>query len=164
MASGDTLQVFYSCDMGSYVTPAYTARHFTVNDRPVANFFDGGSNGTFGNFTSVLTRNYGSSGITAYIYYATSGTTGDIDWGIAFERTGDGLQRVDIDDFATQKTSTGNTVPGTAYLADVVSIAFSNSEIDGLQAGELFRIQVERLATSTLTADAYLLAIELKET
>ena len=62
--------------------------------------------------------------------------------------------------------STDNTAwTSVSGRHDVVSIAFLNAEIDGLLVGESFRIKIIRDAVSdTMTEDAQLLRIEIKET
>jgi hypothetical protein len=114
---------------------------------------------------AVLPRNYAGGGITVYLTWAAVPTTGTVGWDVAFERIGDGSQDIDADGFATAKVVTAATVPGTSGNTDITNVAFTNSEIDGLVVGEVFRLRVRRdVATDTAAGDAQLLAVELKET
>ena len=52
-------------------------------------------------------------------------------------------------------------------MLQYTEIAFSNAQIDGLLAGEAFRLRVSRDATNgadTMAGDAELFGIELRET
>lgn len=117
-------------------------------------------------FTSVLPRSYAGSGITVYVHWAaTSATTGTIGWDAAFERIGDSQQDIDADGFATAKTITAVTVPGTSGNVDITNVAHSNgAEIDSIAVGEAFRLRIRRdVANDDAAGDAEILAVELKE-
>ena len=165
MAAGDTLLVFYPGDVELYSTVAQTAVETLINQHMVLDFFDGETVDTVCNFSSILPSHYDSNGITVYIHYCTPATSGDTDWEVAFERIGDQQQAIDSDGFAAAQTSTGNTVPGTAYLVDVIDIPFTDgAQIDNIAVGEGFRVQLTRAYEGTLTDSAYVLMVELRET
>lgn len=164
MASGDTLVVF-------------TAH---ANEPPVANFatidvrnahlvldFDAATaeSAVFG---SVLPRNYNGSGITATIVWmATSATTGNVKWNAQIERHQSGADDLDADSFATAQTTT-SVSPVTSGVVTYATIAFtSGAQMDSVAVGESFRIKITRDAadgTDTMTGDAELLRVELRET
>lgn len=117
-------------------------------------------------FSAAMPRNYAGGGITVYIHHSgKTATTGTIGWLTAFERIGDGSQDVDADGFATAKTVTAATVPATSGNVDIVNVAHSNAEIDGIAVGELFRLKVSRDTTNdTAAGDAEIHLVQLKET
>jgi hypothetical protein len=119
-------------------------------------------------FPGFLSRNYTGKGITATIVWlATSATSGNVRWTAAFERHQDETTDLDADDFATAKGATG-AAPSTSGAPQYTEIAFANgAEIDGLLAGESFRLKVTRDAANaadTMAGDAELLRVELRET
>lgn len=136
----------------------------TRNGHPVLDF-DGSSNES-AVFGGVLPAGYGGGGLTVDLHYAmTEATSGDIDWDVAIERIGDQHQNLDSDGFAAANSVNDTTVPGTAGLVDVVTIAFTDgADMDNLAAGEAFRLRVTRDAASdTAGGDAELLAVHVRE-
>lgn len=117
-------------------------------------------------FGSILPRNYDGYGIVAtLVWMATTATTGNVKWEMAFERHQDEVDDLDSDSFATAKSTTA-TAPGTSGSPQYSEISFSNSEIDGILKGESFRLFVRRAAADvadTMTGDAELLRVELRE-
>lgn len=117
-------------------------------------------------FTSVLPAGYGGNGIAVTLYCAAStATSGTIGWDVAFERVNVTGLDTDTDSFATAVAAAPATVPGTSgqILAVTVNLA-DGAEIDGLQAGELFRLRVRRdVSNDTATGDAELLAVHMRE-
>lgn len=163
MASGDSLIILHPLQ-GEPTTANY-ATIDTRNSRFVLDFDATTNESTV--FSAVLPRSYSGGGITVYIHYAmTSATSGDIDWDVAFERTGDQQLDIDSDSFATVQSVDNTTVPGTSGLVDIVSIAFTDgAQMDSIAVGETIRIKVTRDAASdTATGDAELVMVELKET
>ena len=115
-------------------------------------------------WTRVLPADDPGAGIVVTLYVAAqSATSGTIGWDVAFERVDAGGLDVDSDSFATAKTITAATVPGTAGVTMTQTVTFSNSEIDGLVAGEMFRIRIRRdVSNDTATGDAHLLMVNLR--
>lgn len=103
-------------------------------------------------FEDVWPDNYAGGGITAYITHSAVATTGTLGWDFAVERIGDGSQDLDSDGFATAQTITAVTVPGTSGLTDIVSVAIAHADIDGISAGEGFRIRIRRDVANDNTA------------
>lgn len=104
-----------------------------------------------------------TTGITVRLHWtATSATSGDCVWAVAFERMNTDL---DSDSFATAVSGT-STTNGTSGIITTTSINFTGSEIDGLVAGDPFRVRVTRDAdngSDTMAGDAELISIELRQ-
>jgi hypothetical protein len=134
------------------------------NNHPVLDFDDTTEETAV--FGGVVPHHYGGGGMTVILYWmATTATTGDVVWGAAFERDDEAGTDLDADSFATELTAT-ETTPGTSGQVRTTEIAFTNAQIDGLLAGESFRVKIARKAAAggdTLSGDAELLRVELKE-
>lgn len=166
MASGNTLATFYPADneppSSSYATLD------TRNGHPTLDFDDSAASEA-AIFSFVLPRNYAGGGITVYLHWsATSATTGNVMWQTSFERIGNGSQDTDSDGFATAVTWSAAGTSGTSGNITISNQAHTDgAQIDSIAVGELCRIKVERLgsnASDTMTGDAELMAVELKET
>lgn len=102
-----------------------------------------------------------TSGIVANIVWmATSATSGNVRWRVAFERrTTD--QDADSFDTATEATSAAN---GTSGICTVEAITCTT--IDSIVAGDSFRVRITRVGSDatndTATGDAELVAVELR--
>lgn len=164
MASGNTLLIF--TPLANEPPASNYATLDTRNAHPVLDFDAGTDESAV--FTAVLPRNYASGGITVYVHWAaTSATSGDCVWNAAFERIGEGSQDIDSDGFASAQAVTA-TAPGTSGNVDIAAITFTDgAQIDSVAVGEAFRLKITRDAdngSDTMTGDAELVAIELKET
>ena len=165
MATGDTL---LSLNPLSSEPPATAyATLDSRNNHPVLNFDAANDESTY--FSAILPRNYSGNGLTAYLHWAAAeATTGTVKWEAAFERMSDGTTDIDSNAFATAKAASAATVPGTSGFVEETTIAFSNSEIDGIVVGDSFRLMVTRDANhstdDTAAGFAQLLMVELKET
>lgn len=111
-------------------------------------------------FSGVLPEDYAGGGIKVTIWsMMTSATSGTVGWDGAFERQNTDQ---DSDSFATAKTFSATTVSGTSGVMISQSVTFSDSEIDGLVAGEPFRFRVRRdVANDSATGDAELVCCNL---
>lgn len=164
MASGNTLDRF---------TPHHhepTASNYATwdvrNDHPVLDFDPTTVESTI--FTSTLDRRYNGGGLTLTIQMmATSAVAGAVVWGASIERIADGGHDLDADSFAAEKTVTIST-SGTSGVITYGTITFlSGAEMDSLAVGETYRLKIRRVATDgadTMTGDAELLTVELRET
>lgn len=112
-------------------------------------------------FSGVVPLNYGTSGFTVKVYSAlTSATTGTLGWVAGFERIDAGTLDIDADSFAADQTGTAATVPGTSGVTMVHTISFSNAQIDGLVAGDAFRLKLRRdVANDNAAGDAEMLRV-----
>lgn len=170
MASGNTLIIFTPT---GYEPPATSYATFDVrNGHPVLDFDAAADESAL--WSGVMPRHYAGGGVTVrLVWAATSATSGDCRWGVAFERLADAdtqADDLDTDSFATANTA-GATAPGTsAGRLQYTDIAFANgSEMDSIAVGEAFRIKVYRDADGTsgtddMAGDAELLVVEIKET
>lgn len=165
MASGETLTGFIP--MAAVPFPSASPAPAIRRDRSghiVLRFADSVTNRAI--FEDFLARHYDGGGITVTLKWAAlTATTGNVRWSVAFERMV--AHDIDADDFATAKAATTAAPAGGAGIPVDTVIAFTNAEIDGLVAGEAFRLLVERLGADgadTMTGFADLLGIELRET
>jgi len=163
MASGDTLLLFHAYmnepTSGSYATLDHHNQHVVLD-------FDQDDE-EYAVFAGIMPQNYsGTTGVTVYIHWLTSVTTGDVDWDVYWELLGDDEQSLDSDGFATAN-GVDDCAPGSsAYELVIDSIAFTDgADMDSVQAGDGFRLKIRRDAGSdTATADAMLRFIEVRET
>lgn len=164
MASGDSLMQF---DAAGGEPPATNFGRFKRrNGHYVIAFKDAATNEDI-IFSGVMPQHYGGGGVTVFLHYTLdTATTGNTDWDVSWERIGDQQQDIDSDGFASVQSVDNTTVPGTAGLVDIVSIAFTNgSQMDGVLVGESFRLKVTRDgASDTAAGDAQLKHVELQET
>ncbi len=163
MASGDTLLVF--TPQADEPPSSNFATHDLRNLHPVLDFDD--TTNENGVFSGVMPQHYGGGGITVFLHYAmTSATANTVDWDVALERIGDQQQDLDADGFAAANSVDNTTVPGTAGLVDIVSVAFTDGvDMDSIAVGESFRIKITRdAANDDASGDAELVAVEIRET
>jgi hypothetical protein len=163
MASGDTLATFtpHHAEYLAMAFPQFDLR----NNHPVLDYDD--TTNEAAAFSAVMPRNLSAGGgITAYLHWAaTSAVVGDVDWDVAFERIGDGIQDIDADGFAAAQSADNNVVPGTSGHVEITAVPFTNAQADSIVAGEGFRVKVMRDGINdTASGDAELLFVELKET
>ena len=118
-------------------------------------------------FAGILPRNYSGLGIDATIVWmASTATSGDVEWEAQLERHEGSVTDLDADSFAAVQTVTG-TAPAVNGSPQYTAVVFTNAQIDGLLAGESFRLKIRRNATDvadTMIGDAELLRVELRET
>lgn len=161
MASGDSLLVWEA--LGARPLGANHASLDLRNAIPVLDFDDTTAEAVF--LQGILPRHYSGGGITITLWWmASSATAGNVRWETAIER---GNTDLDSDSFATGQAAT-TAASGTSGIPASTSIPHtSGAQMDSLVAGEPFRLRVTRLAADgadTMTGDAELLAIEMRET
>lgn len=146
----------------AYATPD------TRNSHPVLDF--DGTSDEEAVFGGVLPTSYAGGGVTCDLWVAfTSATTGTVRFQVAFERDDVSSVDLDSDSFAAFQ-SAGGSVPGTSGQLILISIPFTDgAQMDGLLAGEAFRLKVRRDADGTsgtddVTTDAELFRVVLRET
>lgn len=101
------------------------------------------------------------SGLKVRLHWmATSATSGACRWGVQFERMN---TDEDADSFDTA-TEAHSTTSGTSGIITVTEITTTN--IDGITAGDAFRLKVYRdssdTTNDTMTGDAELVAVEIR--
>lgn len=163
MASGNTLLIFFP-----YCNEPPSSNYATLDTRnghPCLDF-DATTQET-AIFSAVMPQHYAGGNIVVYIHYSvTTATTGTCGWDVTIERIGDQQLDIDADGWATAKTVTAVTVPGTTGNVDVVNVTLTAgaTDTDSVAAGELFRIRIRRdVANDTTSGDAELHAVELRE-
>lgn len=164
MASGDSLVVF--TPLANEPPASAFATLDTRNSHPVLDFDAATDESAV--FTGVLPRHYGGGGITISLRWAaSSATTGDVVWNTQIERLEDEGTDMDADSFAAANAATATTA-GTSGASQYTDIAHtSGAQMDSLAAGETFRLKVTRDANNgsdTMTGDAELVAVEIRET
>ena len=161
MASGETLLRFTpQCNE----PPATNFATLDLrNEHPVLDF----ALNEIAIFSSIFPRNYSGLGLTVLLHYAMSvDVADDIKLEISFERIGEVLD-IDGDSFAAAQDTGDIVVPGTCGLVNIISTVHTDgAQIDGLLAGEGFRLKVERVAVAGVDAanDLELRFIEIRET
>lgn len=112
-------------------------------------------------FVGVMSEaaSLGSGLIVRLHWMATTATTNNCRWEVSLERSNTDL---DSDSFDTVATGT-TTTSGTSGIVSVTAITLTT--IDGVTAGDLFRLRVSRDAANagdTMTGDAELVAVEVR--
>lgn len=140
----------------------------TRNARPVLDF--DGSADEEAVFSAVLPDGYGGGGLTVSTWWSfTSATSGNLRVQAAIERCNLAGLDIDSDSFASFN-SAGGTAPSNSGQVHKIDILFADgSEMDGLLAGEVFRLKIRRDADGTsgtddITTDAELVMVRITET
>ena len=102
-----------------------------------------------------------ASGLLVKVWWmADTATTGNVRWAASFENTGTDLG-ADSFDTAVEVTSAGAATSGIETVAQITV-----TTIDGLTAGDRFRLRINRKAADatndTMAGDAQLVAVEVR--
>lgn len=161
MASGDLLFVFDA--HGSFGPTSNYAQLDTRNTHPVLDF-DAATDESR-TWEGVIPPNYAGGGMTVKVAWrATSATSGDCYWQAKWEKT-TGLD-IDADSYDSAQSGNG-AANGTSGIDTVTTITFTNSQIDGLAAGDEFRFSLNRDAdnvSDSMAGDAEVGHISIYET
>ena len=167
MASGDTLLVFLPVNNQP---PASNSATFDTRNSHLVLDFDATTDEE-AVFAAVMPRSYGGGGVTATIVWmASTATSGNCVWQAAFERHQDDTDDLDTDSFAAFQGSGAVAAPTASGEAGYDTIAFTNgAQMDSVAVGESFRFKIRRdaddtSATDSMTGDAELLRVEIRET
>jgi hypothetical protein len=162
---GDTLAVFTPLSAtfpaANYATPDLRNTH------PVLDF--DGSTDEEVYFEGVLPANYNGGSLIIDLYVAlTSATTGTSRWQTDVERINDGGPDLDADSFSGSVQSAGGAASATSGIPTKISVTHTAAQIDGLLAGEPFRLKVRRDADGTsgtddIVTDAELVRVVVRE-
>jgi hypothetical protein len=170
--SGATSLEYFTPSAGGTKTYAvFTAEHNqptatafatldTRNSIAVLDFDDASTESAV--FVGILPEaaSLGSGLIVSLRWMATTATSGDVRWSVAWEKSNTDLDS-DSFDTATAATATTN---GTSGIVTVTNITCTT--IDSLAAGDLFRLRVQRIggdAADTMnSSDAELVAVEVR--
>jgi hypothetical protein len=90
-------------------------------------------------------------------------TTRNVRWRVAFERSNTDL---DADSFASNTEANGAVPSATSGIPQMTSITVASGDLDGVTAGDLFRVRVTRVGSDstndTCAGDAELIAVEVR--
>ena len=149
--------------------PASSSAAFDMrNNHPIL-VFDGATDQE-AQFTGIMPNHYDGGGLTVEVLVGfTSAISGTARFQLDFERIQGGTTDIDADSYTGTFKSNGLTAPATAGVFSWVGITFLNTEIDGIQAGDAFRLKLRRDADGTsgidnITTTAEVRAIKIKET
>ena len=103
-----------------------------------------------------------TSGLMVRIFWAaTSATSGNVRWGVQFEKFGTDID-ADSFDSATEAHTATSATSGIVVVTEITA-----TSIDSLVAGDQFRLKVYRDASDTtndtVTGDAELIAVEVRQ-
>ena len=164
MASGDLLHQWQAKD-GEPPSSSFAALTRRNNHFLLA--YDAASEEAC-DFSGVLSRRYSGGGLTLTLAWAAaSATTGDVKWGAKIERHQDDVDDLDADSFATEQVATGTTASLSGELQYTAITFTAGANMDSLAVGEDFRLRISRKAADaadTMTGDAQLKSLELRET
>jgi hypothetical protein len=124
--------------------------------------FDGGTTDESTTFVGIMPEAASlGSGLKVRIHWmADTATSGDVRWGVAFERMNTDL---DSDSFDTVAELNG-TANGTSGIPTVTEITITT--IDSTVAGDAYRLKVYREASDTtndtMSGDAQVIAVEVR--
>jgi hypothetical protein len=98
-----------------------------------------------------LPSSYSGNGLTVEMWLTGDGSaSAAADMVGAFERQNTGFD-INASSWATSVSATGDTISGTANITTQATITFTNSQIDGLLAGEAARFAITRLQSDAYT-------------
>lgn len=162
MAAGETLVSF-----GALHNEPPSAVYATLdirNNRPILDFDKDTDESAI--FSAVMPQNYSGGSIDVILTWMTTVTTNSVVWDVDFERSQEDTDDLDSDHFTLSPQSVTAAAPATSGHIDKAIVAFTSGEVDGIVAGEYFRLKVTRDAdngSDLVDADAELLSVEIRE-
>lgn len=171
MASGNTLCIFTARDGVPSATSGASHAILAGAATPAEGIpylsFDSAADES-ADFVGVLPRHYGSGGLTLTLYWASTQTTNAVVWNAAFRRIADDAEDINTTAHSYDFNAVTATTASAAGEVDYATITFTDgADMDSLAVGELFNLRITRDAdngSDNMTGDAYLIAIEIKET
>lgn len=164
MASGNVLCILKPQD--NEPPAASFATLDTRADVPVLDFDASASESA--EFGFVLPHNYNGGGITVtVVWMASTATSGDVVWDIAFKSFTDDADDLDSKAYATANTATETTSSASGEMKYTDVTFTDGAQIDSVALREYCRLKVTRDvsdAADTMSGDAELVAIIIKET
>ena len=138
------------------------ARFFMEQNREILKFAATPSQEAIWQF--IAPQGLDTSTFEAVIFaYMDTATTGDIDLDASIEAISD-PDTIDMggaESFDTVNSSDNNSVPGTAGHPMVITITLTND--DGIAAGDLVRIKIERDTADTAVGDFLMVGGEIRD-
>jgi len=171
MASGNTLLVFTARDGVPTATSGAVHAILAGAASPAEGIpylsFDSAADES-ADFVGVLPRHYAGGGLTLTLHWASGATTGATVWNAAFRRIADDAEDINTTAHSYDYNAVTATTATAAGEVDYAAITFTDgADMDSLAVGELFVLRIKRDAdngSDDMTGDAYLIAIEIKET
>lgn len=119
-------------------------------------------------FQCIMPRHYAGGGLTVYLHWASTATSGAAVWNAAFRRIDDDAEDINTTAHSYDYNAVTATTATAAGEVDYAAITFTNgADMDSVAVGESFILRITRDANNgsdDMTGDAYLIAIEIKET
>ena len=166
MASGNLLQQF---DMAAHQAPSSGYATPDVRNGLLVLDFDATVDESTV-FVGRLPPNYAGGGLTVKLrWMASTATSNTVRWEAAIERHQRGTDDQDADSFAAaQSAGTAAVAPSGTEMETTIAFT-SGAQMDGLVAGDRFRLKITRDANGTsgtddMAGDAELVQVDVFET
>lgn len=152
------VQIDFSPAYGAQAVDANNATYNTRNNHGLLEFDTTTAENIV--YAGTLPNSYDSTkNLTLTIWVTSTATTNGFVMSGAFERVGTS-QDIDSDSFATAINSATTTISGTSGVPVACTVTFSSNQIDGLTAGEHFRLKIARVpgdAGDTMAQDVQMI-------
>tara|TARA_R110000824_G_scaffold41253_11_gene122924 strand:+ start:668 stop:1210 length:543 start_codon:yes stop_codon:yes gene_type:complete len=114
-------------------------------------------------FVGVMPQQYQNNGMTAYVYFTSDATSGNVDWDVSFDRVASADLDIDGNSFAFTSSSNDNDVSGTSGVITIATFSIGNGiASNNLVAGDMFMVKLTRDVADTAAGDANFLSLELR--
>lgn len=171
MASGNTLIVFGARDGVPSATSGAAHAILAGAASPAEGVpvlaFDSAS-AEYADFVGVLPRSYAGGGLTLTLHWASTQTSNATVWRAAFRALPDDAEDINSTAHSYDFNSVTATTASAAGEVAYDTIAFTDgADMDSLAVGESFILRVGRdgaNGSDNMSGDAYLIAVEIKET
>jgi hypothetical protein len=135
----------------------------TRNDHPIITFADAATTSAY--FSQYMTQSYSGGTVTLVVRMASTSTTNSHRVCAAFERIASSGVDIDADSFDTAVCA-DVPVNGTSGITFATSLVFVAADLDAIEAGDLFRINLYREgahANDTATGVMQLVGMSLRQ-
>lgn len=163
MASGDLLASF---SPQSYEPPATLYALLSVRNQHPVLVFDSATQWTAIWTWPRMPTNYAGGNLVVAVLWSAVPTTGNVGFGVTFERILAGTLDIDADNWATEQIITATTVSATSgvTLLTTVTCTAGAAGTSSVAAGDAFRLRLRRdVATDTAAGNAEVVAVSVKE-
>ena len=158
-------ELHLSPDDGHAPSASAASQVLTAADVRVLEFADAVTETWY--WQDTLPNNWGGGDLAVEIWFAgDAGAAGNVVWEVAFERHEDSTPfNIAVSSFAAAQQV---IAAGSGVVDDLVmdTIVFTAAQIDGLQAGEQFRLRLQRIGadvSDTFAGNARVLAVVIKD-
>jgi hypothetical protein len=171
MASGQTLVVFTARDGVPSATAGATHGILAGAATPAEGVpylaFDSATDES-ADFLGIMPRAYAGGGLTLNLHWASGVTSGATVWNAAFRALPDDAEDINTTAHSYAFNAVTATTATVAGEVDYAAITFTDgADMDSVAAGESFILRITRDAdngSDGMAGDAYLIAVEIKET